>query len=431
MIYNGSSYNENWKISKLAELGTFARGVSKHRPRNDPKLFENGKYPLVQTGDVKEATLYLSKHEQEYGDFGLKQSKLWNTGTLCITIAANIAETAILAYPMCFPDSIVGFSAYPEKSSEEFMYYIFEYIKKSIQNAATGSIQDNINLEYLMSLDFKIPEKKYQDMIVLILSSIDRKILINNAINDNLEQQAKLLYDYWFTQFDFPDENGKPYRSSGGKMVWNEQLKMEIPFSWICSKMENAIEAVRTGLNPRNNFQLGNGNIQYITVKNLCLNGSLDFSGCDTIDEQARQIVHRRSDIQRDDILFASIAPLGRCYLIQENPTNWDINESVFSIRYNSSVLTAEYLYMNLQSETFVKRATACSTGSIFKGIRINSLMDSEIILPPLSVTKEFSKEIKPLFALQKELDRETHTLIQLRDWLLLMLMNGQATISD
>ena len=381
MIYNGSSYNENWKISKLAELGTFARGVSKHRPRNDPKLFENGKYPLVQTGDVKEATLYLSKHEQEYGDFGLKQSKLWNTGTLCITIAANIAETAILAYPMCFPDSIVGFSAYPEKSSEEFMYYIFEYIKKSIQNAATGSIQDNINLEYLMSLDFKIPEKKYQDMIVLILSSIDRKILINNAINDNLEQQAKLLYDYWFTQFDFPDENGKPYRSSGGKMVWNEQLKMEIPFSWICSKMENAIEAVRTGLNPRNNFQLGNGNIQYITVKNLCLNGSLDFSGCDTIDEQARQIVHRRSDIQRDDILFASIAPLGRCYLIQENPTNWDINESVFSIRYNSSVLTAEYLYMNLQSETFVKRATACSTGSIFKGMMNTEYLHIELLL--------------------------------------------------
>ena len=86
---------------------------------------------------------------------------------------------------------------------------------------------------------------------------------------------------------------------------------------------------------------------------------------------------------------------------------------------------------MNLQSEAFVKRANACSTGSIFKGIRINSLMYSEIILPPLFVTKEFSKEIKPLFALQKELDRETHTLIQLRDWLLPVLMNGQATISD
>ena len=76
MVYNKGSYNENWKIFKLSELGTFARGVSKHRPRNDSKLFQNGKYPLVQTGDVKEANLYLSKHEQEYGDFGLKQSKL-------------------------------------------------------------------------------------------------------------------------------------------------------------------------------------------------------------------------------------------------------------------------------------------------------------------------------------------------------------------
>lgn len=313
-----------------------------------------------------------------------------------------------------------------------YMLYLFKspLFRKLFSNTQQTSIS-NLNQEILGNIEVELPTIGQQNRIVKVIHGITRKIENNKRINDNLEQQAKLLYDYWFTQFDFPDENGKPYRSSGGKMVWNEQLKMEIPFSWICSKMENAIEAVRTGLNPRNNFKLGNGNIQYITVKNLCLNGSLDFSGCDTIDEQARQIIHRRSDIQIGDILFASIAPLGRCYLIQEKPNNWDINESVFSIRYNSSVLTAEYLYMNLQSEAFVKRATACSTGSIFKGIRINSLMDSEIILPTLSVTKEFSKEIKPLFALQKELDRETHTLIQLRDWLLPMLMNGQATISD
>lgn len=313
-----------------------------------------------------------------------------------------------------------------------YMLYLFKspLFRKFFSNTQQTSIS-NLNQEILGNIEVELPTIGQQNRIVKVIHGITRKIENNKRINDNLEQQAKLLYDYWFTQFDFPDESGKPYRSSGGKMIWNEQLKMEIPFSWVCSKMENAIEAVRTGLNPRNNFKLGNGNIQYITVKNLCLNGSLDFSGCDTIDEQAKQIIHRRSDIQIDDILFASIAPLGRCYLIQENPTNWDINESVFSIRYNSSVLTAEYLYMNLQSEAFVKRATACSTGSIFKGIRINSLMDSEIILPPLSVTKEFSKEIKPLFALQKELDRETHTLIQLRDWLLPVLMNGQATISD
>ena len=374
-----------------------------------------------------------SLKEQEI--FSVKKDDVFITRTSETVDALAMSCVAVKDYPKATFSGFVK-RLRPKTTGIVYSKYIAfflrsKYFRKVLDCNTIMTLRASFNEDMFSFLYLYLPDYEEQVRIGDLLYKMEMKIRTNNKINDNLEQQAKLLYDYWFTQFDFPDENGEPYRSSGGKMVWNEQLKMEIPFSWICSKMENAIEAVRTGLNPRNNFQLGNGNIQYITVKNLCLNGSLDFSGCDTIDEQARQIVHRRSDIQRDDILFASIAPLGRCYLIQENPTNWDINESVFSIRYNSSVLTAEYLYMNLQSETFVKRATACSTGSIFKGIRINSLMDSEIILPPLSVTKEFSKEIKPLFALQKELDRETHTLIQLRDWLLPMLMNGQATISD
>ena len=374
-----------------------------------------------------------SLKEQEI--FSVKKDDVFITRTSETVDALAMSCVAVKDYPKATFSGFVK-RLRPKTTGIVYSKYIAfflrsKYFRKVLDCNTIMTLRASFNEDMFSFLYLYLPDYEEQVRIGDLLYKMEMKIRTNNKINDNLEQQAKLLYDYWFTQFDFPDENGEPYRSSGGKMIWNEQLKIEIPFSWVCSKMENAIEAVRTGLNPRNNFKLGNGNIQYITVKNLCLNGSLDFSGCDTIDEQARQIVHRRSDIQIDDILFASIAPLGRSYLIQENPTNWDINESVFSIRYNSSVLTAEYLYMNLQSEAFVKRATACSTGSIFKGIRINSLMDSEIILPPLSVTKEFSKEIKPLFALQKELDRETHTLIQLRDWLLPMLMNGQATISD
>ena len=186
MIYNEGLYNKHWQTKKLSELGSFSRGVSKHRPRNDKRLFDGGGFPLIQTGEIKAANLYITNHISEYGEFGLKQSKLWDTGTLCITIAANIAETAILSYPMCFPDSVVGFNAKKEETSELFMYYVFEYIKYSIQNAATGSIQDNINIDYLAALDFKIPEKKIQDKIVKVLSSIDEKIENNNRINDNL-----------------------------------------------------------------------------------------------------------------------------------------------------------------------------------------------------------------------------------------------------
>lgn len=186
MIYNESKFNTSWDTKKLSELGNFSRGKSQHRPRNDERLFEGGGYPLVQTGEIKDANLYITHHTQEYGEFGLKQSKLWDEDTLCITIAANIAETALLSYPMCFPDSVVGFKAYKDVSSEKFMHYVFDYIRKAIQNAASGSIQDNINIEYLTTLDFKVPEKVYQEKIVDILTAIDNKIILNNTVNDNL-----------------------------------------------------------------------------------------------------------------------------------------------------------------------------------------------------------------------------------------------------
>lgn len=375
MIYNGSSYNENWKISKLAELGTFARGVSKHRPRNDPKLFENGKYPLVQTGDVKEATLYLSKHEQEYGDFGLKQSKLWNTGTLCITIAANIAETAILAYPMCFPDSIVGFSAYPEKSSEEFMYYIFEYIKKSIQNAATGSIQDNINLEYLMSLDFKIPEKKYQDMIVLILSSIDRKILINNAINDNL---AAMAYDIYMHTFFSKKPNAKL------KDILTEAEKSSIQVG---------------------KAKISNGKYPFFTSGSTILKWNEPF-------------VDGRN-----------------CFL--NTGGNADVKFYVGKAAYSTDTWSvsaksemSDYLYLMLLSiKPELDQKFFQGTG--LKHLQKPLLKDRAIYVPEKMELEAFNRQVMPMFDIISENTRENQQLTSLRDWLLPMLMNGQATISD
>ncbi|HND86632.1 MAG TPA: restriction endonuclease subunit S, partial [Pseudobdellovibrionaceae bacterium] len=236
MIFNDSKYNSSWNIKSLDQLGEFKRGKSKHRPRNDPALFIDGIYPLIQTGDIKAANLYIRKHSEMYNGFGLKQSKLWRENTLCITIAANIAETALLGYPMCFPDSVVGFTAFPDESSEIFMHYVFEYIKENIQNTIGGSIQDNINIEYLTGLNFRIPDKPYQDKIAAVLSSLDAKIELNQRINAELEAMAKTLYDYWFVQFDFPDEEGKPYKSSGGKIVWNEALKREIPEGWEVSE---------------------------------------------------------------------------------------------------------------------------------------------------------------------------------------------------
>ena len=117
------------KFKELNKLGSLGRGKSKHRPRNDEMLFLNGKIPFIQTGDVKGANLFIYEPSSFYNEFGLKQSKLWPKGTLCITIAANIAETAILGIDACFPDSIVGFIA-NNNCLNQYVKYCFDYLKK-------------------------------------------------------------------------------------------------------------------------------------------------------------------------------------------------------------------------------------------------------------------------------------------------------------
>lgn len=313
-----------------------------------------------------------------------------------------------------------------------WLYYYFlspEWSAFIANHTVKGSTVNRISVEDYPNYPIPLPERKTQDAVVEVLSTIDQKIDNNTNLCVKLESMAKTLYDYWFTQFDFPDENGKPYCSSGGEMVWNDQLKREIPKGWDVRPLSHVISSINTGLNPRDNFILGNGDIQYLTVKNLTTSGTIDFSGCDTVDEQAREIIHKRSDVSVGDILFASIAPLGRCYLIQNPPEKWDINESVFSIRRNASRVTSEFLYMYFMSDTFIKAATSSSTGSIFKGIRINTLLDIAAVIPPKDIVTAFTTQVKTLLALKEQKGTENRELTKLCDWLLPMLMNGQATV--
>lgn len=316
--------------------------------------------------------------------------------------------------------------AYPKYMAFYFRSALF---RKAVTNNAFMTLRASFNEDIFTFLDVYLPDYDEQVRIGDMLYNIECKIQKNKEINDYLEEMAKTIYDYWFVQFDFPNENGKPYKSSGGKMV-NSNGHI-IPESWTFCKVQDIISNICTGLNPRDNFKLGTGDIKYITVKNLTSNGTLDFTGCDTIDESARTIVHNRSDIQIGDILFASIAPLGRCYLIQSEPTDWDINESVFSIRANTDIITPAFLYLYFMSDAFIKHATSSSTGSIFKGIRINTLLETELCVPPLSVILKFEERLASIFPLKSKNYEEIQRLSNLRDWLLPMLMNGQATIED
>ena len=412
-----------WEITSLSELGTFSRGKSKHRPRNDARLFEGGKYPLVQTGDVKAANLYITKNDSYYNDFGLKQSKLWPAGTLCITIAANIAETAILSYPMCFPDSIVGFNANPEKSCELFVYYFFEYIKKEIQKSASGSIQDNINIDYLSKMRIKVPEKDYQDKIVEVLSSIDKKILLNNQINQELEAMAKTLYDYWFVQFDFPDQNGKPYKSSGGKMVYNPELKREIPEGWGVVTLGDFESKIITGKTPsRANSDNFGGEIPFITIGDIRGNTFI-YSTSESLTDLGAS-VQQNKYLPEGSLCVSCIATVGEIGFTTEwSHTNQQINSIVFEDETNRY-----YLYFALKNY-FENANASAKTGNTFANMNKEDFSGIRIILPNKEIKNNFHEISEPYFAQIKCLQGQNQELTQLRDWLLPMLMNGQVII--
>ena len=164
--------------------------------------------------------------------------------------------------------------------------------------------------------------------------------------------------------------------------------------NWKILKFSECIEQLNTGLNPRNHFSLGKGNIKYITAKNLTKLGTIDFSKCDFIDEKAKCTINRRSDIKVGDILFSSRAPIGHCHLIKDEPNYFDIGESIFSIRVNKEIVLPEYLCLYLSSDYFIKLASKNTTGSIIQEIRISDLMNTDIIIPPKDTQKYIAESI-------------------------------------
>ncbi len=166
---------EGWVERRLGDVSKeFGRGKSKHRPRNDPTLY-GGKYPFIQTGDVRNCDHRITTYTQTYNTLGVAQSKLWPKGTLCITIAANIAETGILDFDACFPDSVIGVVVDEKVANNEFLEYLLQSFKTRLQAQGKGSAQDNINLATFENQVFPFPNRQIQNQLVSDLDSLRKE----------------------------------------------------------------------------------------------------------------------------------------------------------------------------------------------------------------------------------------------------------------
>jgi type I restriction enzyme, S subunit len=194
----------DWTRRRLDELGFVGRGKSKHRPRNDPSLY-SGPYPFIQTADIMAADPYITTYSQTYSETGLRQSKMWPSNTLCMTIAgANTAKVAILKIEACFPDSVIGFIPDKSKADLHFVMYSLGIMKDQFLAVSRGATQDNLGLNKLLSFPLLVPDVHEQRRIAGILSAYDELIENNKRRIALLEKMAEEIYREWFVRLRFP-----------------------------------------------------------------------------------------------------------------------------------------------------------------------------------------------------------------------------------
>lgn len=297
------------------------------------------------------------------------------------------------------------------------------YIQKYFENNASGSGQRyTLSNETIFQIPILLPSLEVQKAIGNLLSNIDRKIELNHQINDNLEVMAKQLYDYWFVQFDFPNEEGKPYKSSGGAMEWNEKLKREIPQGLDTPKIGDIEKNIITGKTPscadEDNF---GGDIPFVTID--------DIRGNLFVFEAQRTLSTKGADSQEKKYLpigSLSVSCIGTIgvmgFVARLAQTNQQINSIVFEHEYNK-----EFLYFSLK--LYFENAKA-KTGNVFANMSKEEFASIIVAYPPTQILQAFHNKVAPIFDSIKNNIEEINSLTKQRDELLPLLMNGQATVN-
>jgi len=309
-----------------------------------------------------------------------------------------------------------------------FLYHAFKTraVREQLSNTASGSKVRHTSPERIHDVSIPLPSVDEQQRITTVLSTIDAKIDLNNRINAELEALAKTIYDYWFVQFDFPDANVRPYKSSGGAMVWNDALKREIPADWTAGSLDDLGQIVGgstpSTLNPDN---FANDKIPWITPKDLSNNKDRKFISRGETD--VSEIGRRSASLTlypAGTVLMSSRAPVG--YLaIALNPvtTNQGFKSFVPSKGYSTSFV---YYSVERSLPTIIQYAS----GSTFVEISGGILKSVRAVLPAKSVTDAYAKLIEPIVNRQRQAELENLELTRLRDWLFPLLMTGQVRVT-
>lgn len=310
------------------------------------------------------------------------------------------------------------------KNTEESKYvmYYLQYMKKYLlQISKVGGTRNALTKEAIGKLPIKISDDC--NKISKILDNIDQKIQINNQINQELEAMAKTLYDYWFVQFDFPAQNGKPYKSSGGKMVYNPELKRDMPEGWGVEKL-GELAQFKNGINYEKTSS-GSEKVKIINVRNI--SSSTIFINQTDLDEIFLENDKSTNFIVNEGMILITRSGIpGATRLVSELEAKTVYSGFIIASEVNDLIYKNLIFYYLKNVEEVLKNQSA---GTIMKNISQSVLTDMVVSLPPQNLLLKFNSIIDNLLEQMKNVQRQNQELTQLRDWLLPMLMNGQVKV--
>lgn len=373
----------SWKEYSLDHLGFVSRGKSRHRPRDAEHLY-GGQYPFIQTGDVKHAGLYITEYHQTYSEAGLNQSKLWPAGTLCITIAANIADTSILGINACFPDSVIGFIPDEEKADARFVKYMFDAkLKLQYRQFTQGAAQDNLSQKKLLSLKFPMPKIEVQREIVGVVATYDDLIENNRRRIQLLEESARLLYREWFVHLRFPG---------------HEHVKVVdgVPEGWKKATLGDFI-TLNYGKALKADERIEGDNIVY---------GSSGIVGS-----------HNKHLVTAPGVVVGRKGNVGSVYWVSKN--YWPI-DTVYFVDAEQSNL---FIYYALKSLSFI------STDGAVPGLNRKFAYSRPFTMPEQGIIDTFLDEANPIHTQIEKLTDYNTKLAEARELLLPRLMNGDIAV--
>lgn len=392
---------------RLDELGIVSRGRSKHRPRNDSSLY-GGEYPFIQTADVKNAGLYITEWNQTYNEKGLAQSKLWKPGTLCITIAANIADTAILCMPACFPDSIIGFIPFEDKCDVKYMKYCFDILQMECQQIAEGTAQDNLSWEKLSTIRFPMPDIAIQNRIASILSAYDDLIENNRRQIKLLEEAAQRLYREWFVELRFPGYE-------------NVEIVDGVPEGWRKKPFSQIVTIMSGGTPKTDNKAYYNGSIPFYTPKDS--DGAFfSYSTQTYITEEGLSNCHSPL-YPEGTIVITARGTVGKTTILG---VPMAMNQSCYALKCEQYSMPY-YLFFSLNEE--VRKLKAMANGGVFNTIIVKTFDNICMFEPELSVVSHFNEMVSTYMESIKLKMKQQQKLIEARDRLLPKLMSGEMEV--